>query len=91
MRKGILLVSSILLLWGGFANVAFAGFGITRLLNYQVAAQIRGGQLKVMLEDFETAPLPMHVVHHEGRRATQKVRGFIELAIETLRADPALE
>lgn len=29
MRKGILLASSILLLWGGFADIAFAGFGIT--------------------------------------------------------------
>ncbi|MFN0305999.1 MAG: LysR family transcriptional regulator [Burkholderiales bacterium] len=72
-------------------SATVAGLGITRLLNYQVAAQIRGGQLKIMLEDFETVPLPVHVVHHEGRRATQKVRGFIELAIETLRADPALE
>ena len=70
---------------------AVAGLGITRLLSYQVAAQLRNGQLKIVLEDFEAAPLPVHVVHHEGRRATQKVRGFIDLAVESLRADAALK
>lgn len=70
---------------------AVAGLGITRLLSYQVAAHVRSGALQVLLEDFETAPLPVHVVHHEGRRATQKVRAFIDLAVDTLRADPALK
>ena len=69
---------------------AVAGLGITRLLSYQVASHVRSGALQVLLEDFESAPLPVHVVHHEGRRATQKVRAFIDLAVDTLRADPAL-
>jgi DNA-binding transcriptional LysR family regulator len=69
---------------------ALAGLGITRLLSYQVAAHVRNGALQVLLEDFETAPLPVHVVHHEGRRATRKVRAFIDLAVDTLRADSAL-
>lgn len=69
---------------------AVAGFGITRLLSYQVAEPLRLGQLQIVLEDFETAALPIHVVHREGRRATQKVRGFIDLAVDALRAHPAL-
>jgi DNA-binding transcriptional LysR family regulator len=69
---------------------AVAGLGITRLLSYQVASHVRGGALQILLEDFESAPLPVHVVHHEGRRATQKVRAFIDLAVDALRADPAL-
>jgi DNA-binding transcriptional LysR family regulator len=69
---------------------AVAGLGVTRLLSYQVASHVRNGALQVLLEDFESAPLPVHVVHHEGRRATQKVRAFIDLAVDTLRADPAL-
>jgi DNA-binding transcriptional LysR family regulator len=69
---------------------AVAGLGITRLLSYQVAAHLKTGALQIVLEDFEAAPLPVHVVHHEGRRATQKVRSFIDLAVQTLRADPAL-
>ena len=70
---------------------AVAGLGITRLLSYQVAPHVRSGALQIVLEDFEAAPLPVHVVHHEGRRATQKVRAFIDLAVERLRADPALK
>lgn len=69
---------------------AVAGLGITRLLSYQVAAHVQGGSLQIVLEDFETAPLPVHVVHHEGRRASQKVRAFVDLAVDSLRADPAL-
>ncbi len=69
---------------------AVAGFGITRLLGYQVAEYLGRGQLQIVLEAFETAALPIHVVHREGRRATQKVRGFIDLVVATLRAHPAL-
>lgn len=69
---------------------AVAGLGLTRLLSYQVAEHVRSGALQLVLEDFETAPLPVHVVHHEGRRATRKVRAFVDLAVERLRADPAL-
>ncbi len=69
---------------------AVAGLGITRLLSYQVAAHLKTGALQIVLEDFEAAPLPVHVVHHEGRRATQKVRSFIDMAVEALRADSAL-
>ena len=69
---------------------AVAGFGITRLLSYQVAEALRRGQLQAVLAGFEKPALPIHVVHREGRRATQKVRGFIDLAVEALRAHPAL-
>lgn len=69
---------------------AVAGLGITRLLSYQVAALVQSGALRVLLEGFEPAPLPVHVVHHEGRRATRKVRAFVDLAVEQLRAGPAL-
>ncbi|REG15046.1 LysR family transcriptional regulator [Roseateles depolymerans] len=69
---------------------AVAGFGMTRLLSYQVADALRQGTLETVLEPFETPALPIHVVHREGRRATQKVRGFIDLAVQALRAHPAL-
>jgi DNA-binding transcriptional LysR family regulator len=69
---------------------AVQGFGIARLFNYQVATQVESGQLRIVLADHEEAPLPVHVVHHQGRRSTPKVRAFIDLAVETLRASPAL-
>ena len=71
-------------------SAALAGLGIARLLSYQAAPHVAAGTLVPVLQEFEAAPLPIHVVHHEGRRATQKVRNFVDMAIESLRADPAL-
>lgn len=69
---------------------ARAHFGIAQLLSYQAAPWLRDGTLVPVLEAFEPPAMPIHVVHLEGRRATQKVRGFIDLAVESLRADPFL-
>lgn len=43
-----------------------------------------------MLEDFEPAPLPIHVIHREGRHAMHKVRAFIDLAVDLLRGQASL-
>lgn len=69
---------------------AVAGWGITRLLSYQVAGLVAEGRLQRVLADFEEEPLPIHVIHPEGRRAAARVRGFVDLAVERLRADPRL-
>jgi DNA-binding transcriptional LysR family regulator len=69
---------------------AVSGLGLTRLLSYQVADQLGEGTLKAVLGDFEPPALPVHVVHREGRHAAQKVRAFIDLAVEQLRAHTAL-
>ena len=66
---------------------AIAGWGLTRVLSYQVGPALAAGQLCAVLEDFEETPLPIHVVHAEGRRTSAKVRAFVELAVERLRAN----
>lgn len=69
---------------------AVGGFGITRLLSYQVADELRDGRLQTLLDDCEPEVWPVHVVHREGRHASRKARAFLDLAIERLRAHPAL-
>lgn len=69
---------------------AVGGFGLTRLMSYQVDEHVREGRLHIVLSDYETAPLPVHLVHREGRHASQKARAFLDLAIERLRECPAL-
>ncbi|HEX9451137.1 MAG TPA: LysR family transcriptional regulator [Burkholderiales bacterium] len=66
------------------------GFGITRPLSYQVAAFLASGQLKAVLVDFEPPSLPIHVLHSEGRQVPAKVRTFVDLLVERLRSDKAL-
>lgn len=69
---------------------ASSGFGLTRLLSYQVADQLRDGRLKIVLSECEPSAMPVHLVHREGRHASQKARAFLDMAIERLRANPAL-
>ena len=69
---------------------ALGGFGITRLLSYQVAECLRDGSLRMVLDEFELPALPVHVVHREGQHASKKARAFIDLVVERLRANPAL-
>lgn len=69
---------------------AVEGFGITRLLSYQVAAELEAGSLDILLSEFEPAANPVHIVHREGRYSSTKVRAFIDLMAERLRADKAL-
>lgn len=64
------------------------GWGISRLLSYQVATLLRDGGLRSLLGDYELPAIPIHVVHQEGRMASQKVRAFVDFMVDRLRADP---
>lgn len=74
----------------GALEAAKDGFGLTRLISYQVAQELATGSLKTILSDFEEAALPVHVVHREGRHGSAKVRSFVDLAVKKLRADQAM-
>ena len=71
-------------------EAAVRGLGITRVMSYQVALELESGQLKVLLSEFEPAPVPIHILHREGRYAATKVRSFIDLMVERLRANKSL-
>lgn len=66
------------------------GWGISRLLSYQIAPQLADGTLRTLLEDFEPPPLPIHVIHQEGRLVSAKIRAFVDYMVDRLRADPSL-
>jgi DNA-binding transcriptional LysR family regulator len=71
-------------------EAALRGFGVARLLSYQVARHLTAGGLTALLEQYEPQPRPIHIVHREGRHASAKVRAFVDLMVERLRSDPAL-
>ncbi|MCO6411458.1 MAG: LysR family transcriptional regulator [Thiogranum sp.] len=75
----------------GALEAARSGFGLTRLLSYQVASELAAGTLKAVLTAFEEASLPVHVIHREGRHGSAKVRSFVDLAVQRLRSDTALQ
>jgi DNA-binding transcriptional LysR family regulator len=75
-------------------DAAIAGavdsLGITRLLSYQIAPQLAEGKLKIILAEYEEAPWPVHVLHRESKYGSSKVRNFIDMLVERLRANPSL-
>ncbi|MBE9553170.1 MAG: LysR family transcriptional regulator, partial [Proteobacteria bacterium] len=71
-------------------ELALRGWGLSRLLSYQIAPYLANGRLQTVLSAFELPPIPIHVLHQEGRMVSAKVRSFVDYMVERLRADPAL-
>lgn len=71
-------------------SAATAGWGITRVLNYQIGPALLEGKLQIVLGDHEEPTLPIHVLFPEGRHASAKVRAFVDLAVARLRANRLL-
>lgn len=74
---------------GAAIAAAAAGWGITRVLSYQITPQVQSGALRVVLESHEPPSWPVHVVHREERRSSPKVRAFVDLAVQRLKANLA--
>ncbi len=72
-------------------TAARQGWGLVRALSYQVGPELQDGQLQSILTGYEPAPLPIHLVHVEGRRAPAKVRTFIDFAKVRLRSAQILQ
>lgn len=69
---------------------AVAGRGLTRVLSYMIAPELKTGALRIVLADYESEPLPIHVVYQEGRRAAASVRAFVDFIVERLRSDDSI-
>ncbi|MEP3113007.1 LysR substrate-binding domain-containing protein [Nisaea sp.] len=67
------------------------GWGLSRLLSYQIATGVRNGTLMTVLDAFRPTPVPVHVVHPEGRIASAKVRAIVDFMVENLRRDEILQ
>jgi len=68
-------------------EAAALGVGITRALSYQVASYQKKKQLEIILEDFEPAPWPVHLVHSAGRIVPLKLRAFLDFAAPRLKSE----
>lgn len=71
-------------------NAASLGWGLTRVLSYQVASKVAAGELEIVLQDFEQAPLPIHVVYQSARKVPAKVRTFVDFCSAQLSQSRAL-
>ncbi|MDB6144883.1 MAG: LysR family transcriptional regulator [Pseudomonas sp.] len=71
-------------------SAASLGWGLTRVLSYQVAGKVAAGDLEIVLQAFQKPSLPIHVVYHGGARIPAKIRTFVDFCVERLGSDIAL-
>jgi DNA-binding transcriptional LysR family regulator len=64
---------------------AILGVGLIRVLSYQVADAIRDETLRVVLDTFESAPLPISLVHTGQAPLPLKLRAFLDFVTPRLR------
>lgn len=67
-------------------QAACDGVGATRVYHYQCAAAVRSGLLRLILEDFEPEPVPVHLLHAGRGALPTKTRFFLDFAAQRLRA-----
>jgi DNA-binding transcriptional LysR family regulator len=66
-------------------DAALDDLGLTCVLSYQAEAHAAAGRLQTVLVEYEPPPVPIHIVHPEGRHLSPKVRLFLDHVAERLR------
>ena len=69
----------------GAVEACIEGLGLGMFLSYMVAPHRKAGQLKYVLEDFETEPMPVQVVYPQTRLMSNRVRVFVDECVAKLR------
>jgi DNA-binding transcriptional LysR family regulator len=69
----------------GAVNACIDGLGLGMFLSYMVAPYRKNGQLRYVLEKFETEPTPVQVVYPQARLMSVKVRAFVDECVGKLR------
>lgn len=64
---------------------ATLGVGLIRVLSYQVADAVRAQSLRIVLDEFESAPLPVSLVHTGQAPLPLKLRAFLDFVTPRLR------
>ena len=61
------------------------GLGYGMFLSYQVASFVKSKQLKIILAEYEPAPLPVHIVFPQTKTIATRVRAFVDWMTVELR------
>ena len=71
----------------GLDDACLVGWGLSKVISYQISPFIEAERLQTVLDEFELPPMPIHVVHREGRMVSGKVRALVDFMVEHLRTD----
>jgi len=62
------------------------GVGLGAFLSYQVQAAVKAGELRPVLRDYETEPVPITMLYPHAKLLSARVRAFIDFMAPRLRA-----
>lgn len=65
-----------------YLTAALSGLGIVQLSTLTIGDYFKTGQLEMILADWKTDSIPMHVVYPQNRHLSAKVRVFVEWVAE---------
>jgi DNA-binding transcriptional LysR family regulator len=68
-------------------DAACAGIGIVSGFSYYAKTALESGALTTLLDEFQPAPLPVHLVYTANRFLPIKVRAFLDFAAPRLKRD----
>jgi LysR family transcriptional regulator for bpeEF and oprC len=71
-------------------RAGLAGLGIMQVPSFLVDDYLRSGGLERVLADWDTAPVPLHVVYPQNRHLSATVRAFVEWVADLFAGDPRL-
>ena len=71
-------------------RAALSGWGIVQVLSYQISEELNEGTLVEVLSSERPAPVPVNIVHSEGRNASAKIRLFSEFMASKIRTSKGL-
>jgi DNA-binding transcriptional LysR family regulator len=66
-------------------DAGLAGAGLVRAVSYQIVDHVRSGRLKLVLDAFEPAPRPVHLVYDTQNRLPLKLRAFVDFVVQRMR------
>ena len=73
-----------------YVAAGLAGLGILQIGETSIAPYLQSGAFEVVLPEWKTDPLPIHVVYPQNRHLSAKVRVFVEWVAELFADTPGL-
>ena len=67
-----------------------AGLGFGLFLSYQVEPLVRAKRLRLVLREFEPAPIPVSLVYADARLLSPRLRAFLDWMKQSLRTRPEI-
>jgi LysR family transcriptional regulator for bpeEF and oprC len=74
-----------------YIAAGLAGLGLMQVAAYPLAPLFASGELELVLQDWTSTLLPMHVVYPQNRHLSAKVRVFVEWVAELFAQRPDLQ